>query len=96
MSKPKLPRCNQEMFDKGTQVFMTHSMPATSVEEFVIKVREDLRQKVDWHYVGGRARVLALGDMGKVRDSLLRLSDGFRMGGLMPLQEQCLPTIDKG
>lgn len=76
MSKHKtLPDCDQEIFDKGTMVFMTHSMPATSVEAFIKRVREDSGQRVDWHYIAGRARVFALGDPDEVRKSLWKFRD---------------------
>ena len=52
---------------------MTHSIPSAKMEEWVKKVAKLSGQPVDWHFVGGRARILALGDLGKVREAIMDL-----------------------
>ena len=65
--------CNQKVFDKGVQVFMTHTIPSNAMEEWVKKVAKLSGQQVDWHFAGGRARVLALGDIKKVESAIQEL-----------------------
>jgi hypothetical protein len=36
------------------------------IEKWVLRVRKLSQQRVDWHYVGGRARILCLGDVARV------------------------------
>lgn len=40
------------------------------IERWVQEVAELSGQPVDWHFCGGRAMVLALGDLGKVSEAL--------------------------
>jgi len=65
--------CNKEVFNKGKCVFITHSIPSNAMEGWVKKVAERSGQPVDWHFCGGRARVLALGDISKVNLALQEL-----------------------
>lgn len=72
--------CNQEIYKNGIQVFLTHTLRADDVETWVKKISIDSGQKVDWHYFGGRAIILALGDMAKVREAILnnkKIHDDF-------------------
>lgn len=52
---------------------MTHSIGSADVELWVKKVAELSQQPVDWHFCGGRARILALGDTQRVRTAMLEL-----------------------
>ena len=70
---PELPRCNQEVYEHGTVVFVTHSIPSAKLEEWVQKVAKLSQQPVDWHFVGGRAVIKALGDLGKVMQAMTEL-----------------------
>lgn len=67
------PSCNQEIFNKGECVFITHTIPSNELEKWVKKIAEKSGQPVDWHYCGGRARILALGDISKVSCSMKEL-----------------------
>lgn len=70
-----LGHCNKDIYENGVLVFLTHTLPAKLVEEFVVKVREDCGEAVDWHYAAGRARILTTGDPAKVRESILKYKD---------------------
>lgn len=66
-------RCDQEVYDNGTQVFLTHTLAAKDVEDWVQQIAKESNQKVDWHYGAGRAQVLALGDLEKVKEAIIKL-----------------------
>ncbi len=57
-----LKPCNDKIHRKGTHLFTTHSIPAEKIEKWVKQVAQMSGQKVDWHYFGGRAVILALGN----------------------------------
>jgi hypothetical protein len=66
-------KCDSDVYENGSQVFLTHTIAAKDVEKWVQAVAKESGQKVDWHYCGGRAVVLALGDLSKVYDALKKL-----------------------
>lgn len=66
-------RCDSEVYEKGTQVFLTHTIEAKNIEKWVQAVAKLSEQKVDWHYFGGRAVILALGKINKVNEALKNL-----------------------
>lgn len=68
-----LDRCQTDIYENGTQVFLTHTIAAKDLDPWVQKIAEDSGQPVDWHYAGGRAIILALGDLEKVKTSLKKL-----------------------
>jgi hypothetical protein len=67
---PDPPPCSDELMKNGTFVLMTHTIPPNAFEGWLAKVRERCGQKIDWHYAGGRIRVLAMGDLEKVSEAL--------------------------
>lgn len=67
---PTPPPCDKDIFQKGTHVFTTHTIPSNAMEGWVKKVAEQSGQRVDWHFVGGHACVLALGDIDKVKETI--------------------------
>lgn len=64
---PTPPPCESDIFKNGECVFVTSTIPSNAMEGWVKHVAEISGQRVDWHFVGGRARVLALGDIEKVK-----------------------------
>lgn len=66
-------RCDEEVYKKGTTVFITNTIPTAKLNQWVESVAEESGQKVDWHSVGGRSVVRALGDLNKVRYAILKL-----------------------
>ena len=65
--------CDDKIFKNGKCVLITHSIPSNAMEGWVKKVAEKSGQPVDWHFCGGRARVLALGDIDKVHKAIKEL-----------------------
>lgn len=63
------PPCDREVFERGTLALMTH-LNAKDMEAWVVGVREASGQRVDWHYSGGHACVLFLGDAERVRAAI--------------------------
>jgi hypothetical protein len=70
---PTPPPCNPEIFKSGKEVFVTSTIPSNAMECWVKQVAEKSGQPVDWHFRGGRAIVLALGDLEKVKKALNEL-----------------------
>lgn len=66
--------CNRDIYKNGVQVAVLHGASARLIERFVREVAEYSEQPVDWHYVGGRARVLTTGDCERVRLAITALS----------------------
>lgn len=67
------PLCNHDIYKNGTLVFVSHTIGSAQMERWVKKVAEKSEQQVDWHFAGGRACVLALGDLQRVRDTILEM-----------------------
>ena len=70
---PTPPPCDPKIFSEGQQVFTTSTIPSNAMEGWVRKVAQQSGQPVDWHFVGGRARVLALGDIERVQSVIAAL-----------------------
>lgn len=68
---PDPPPCASDVYKRGTQVFLTHGIPSNAMESWVKLVAKRSGQEVDWHFAGGRAVVLALGDLDAVREAIL-------------------------
>lgn len=58
---PTPPGCNSEIYKHGRSVCLVDGC-SNAVEMWVKKVAVLANTRVDWHYVGGRANVLHLGD----------------------------------
>ncbi len=65
--------CDQEVFKDGHVVLITHSIPSQKFEAWVQKVAAFSGQRVDWHFVAGRAVVKALGDKARVHKAIEEL-----------------------
>jgi hypothetical protein len=68
-----LPPMNKDIYENGTLVMITHTIPPKEIERWVKTVAELSKQPVDWHYVGGRACIACLGDAAKVREAIKQL-----------------------
>lgn len=62
--------CDKELHEKGAVVFIGHSIPPNAFEGWVKELARRSGQRVDWHYVGGRNVVRALGDLARVKDAI--------------------------
>jgi hypothetical protein len=68
---PATAKCDSEVFAKGEVVTVIGNHPGShKLEEWILKVRETSGQRVDWHFVAGRAVVKAIGDLAKVRAAM--------------------------
>ena len=54
--------CNQDIFQKGEPVVLLDGS-SNAVENWVQEIAKKADARVDWHYSGGVAQVLHLGDM---------------------------------
>jgi len=95
----KIEPCDKDIFKNGLGVCALDARPEAA-EEWVQAVAKKSGQKVDWHYSGGRANVLYLGDYDKVREAVEELENKlngrilsifpresrglYRMGDLVP------------
>lgn len=70
---PTPPPCDPDILKKGKRVFLTSEIPPNAMEAWVKKVAAKSKQPVDWHFVGGRAVVMARGRLKKVREAILAL-----------------------
>ncbi len=65
--------CDKEVFDHGACIFVTNTIPSNAMEGWVKKVAKLSSQRVDWHFAGGYARVLAIGDLAAVEAAVREL-----------------------
>ncbi len=65
-------RCDPDLFNSGEAICCFHAA-SKPTEEWVQKVAIESGQRVDWHYSGGYANVLFLGDYAKVRAAVEKL-----------------------
>lgn len=70
---PTPPACSDDVYKKGTVLFVTNSIPSNAMEGWVQSVAKDSNQPVDWHFMGGRAVIKALGDLNAVKASMRKL-----------------------
>lgn len=88
---PDPPPCSDEILKEGTPVMATHSITSNGMELYVKMIAYVSGQPVDWHYVGGRARVLTTGDPAAVTQAIwdlmplhdLLVRNARKRGGLL-------------
>lgn len=68
-----LDQCDKNIFQNGTVVMVTHTIPPKELEIWVRKIAEESNQPVDWHYVGGRAIIKAIGNIDVVYEVIQKL-----------------------
>lgn len=67
--------CDKNIFKNGTPLCAVDTGPvggADKFEEYIVGIRHWTNAQVDWHYSGGRAQVLVLGDMTPVKEEILK------------------------
>lgn len=62
--------CDESLYKHGTMVAMINGPRSTTIDPWVIGIAQATGQPVDWHMAGGRAIVLATGDLPAVRRAL--------------------------
>lgn len=63
-------QCDREIYEKG-EVALICALGSKRMEPWVVKVREISGQRVDWHYVGGRAVMKFIGDPAAVQRAIV-------------------------
>jgi hypothetical protein len=58
--------CDPEVYKHGAHVFTLADLSTKEINAWVEKVSKESGQKVDWHFVGGRACIRCLGNIKKV------------------------------
>jgi hypothetical protein len=58
--------CDAEVFERGKCVLVTAGVSSNRMERWVREVARYSEQKVDWHFSGGRAVVLGVGDQRRI------------------------------
>ena len=64
------PDCDPEIFTSGTPLMLCVTQSASSFEGWIKDIAAKSGQRVDWHYVAGRARVLYIGDRNAIADAI--------------------------
>lgn len=70
MAEYSSERCSRELYENGETVFWSHTISKKGMNEWVRTLRESSGQPIDWHFAGGRARVVALGDLEAVQNAI--------------------------
>lgn len=80
------PRCDEAIYREGRTIFVLddYGVGNRGVERWVRSLAEASGQRVDWHYAGGLAVVLYIGEWRKVRDAERRLRCPGRLMRIMP------------
>jgi hypothetical protein len=73
IEREPLADCDPEVYRDGELILHTQNIDYHDMEAWVRRVAEESGQRVDWHPTGGSPCVLALGDLAKVRETVLRL-----------------------
>lgn len=79
--------CDPEVYKDGVTVFLTNTIRTASMEAWVQEIAKVSGQKVDWHWGCGRAEMLALGDLNRVRKAILQTRHMHDQGYLDALNE---------
>ncbi len=64
------PRCDLHLFQQGRVVLLLAGPRSSTIEEWILKIRERTGQSVDWHFVAGRAVIKTLGNIELVKKAL--------------------------
>lgn len=70
MAGEDLPKCDQELWEHGEHIATIIDLKPDTIEEIVKSAAKLSGQRIDWHYVGGRACIRALGDLDSAINSL--------------------------
>ncbi len=70
--QPPTP-CDQDVFKNGKPLLWADTGAvggANIFEDWILKIRKRSGQQIDWHYSGGVAQVLYLGDLDKINEAI--------------------------
>lgn len=66
-------KCDEEILNHGTTLFAIHSLSSHEINDWVQEVANASKEKVDWRQFGGRAFILGMGDLDKIRRAMVDL-----------------------
>ncbi len=70
MAKETLPDCDRELWEHGEHIATIIDLDSKTIQDIVKSAAKSSGQRIDWHYVGGRACVRAMGDLDSARNYL--------------------------
>ena len=65
--------CNQEVYEKGTIVFVTNTISSKDMEAWTQAIAKESGQLVDWSSFAGRSVMQAVGDLHRVKKAIINL-----------------------
>lgn len=74
-----LDHIDPDIYENGTAVAIIIAPGKADIETFVQRVAKESGQRVDWHYMGGRGVVRAIGDLALVRETIELLMMSVRV-----------------
>lgn len=80
-------RCNQNVFDNGVSIAILGEEKAT-LNQWCQEASKRHGQPIDWHYCGGRANVLALGDPNRAAEILREVMQGKPPEGVVDIKDE--------
>lgn len=80
-------KCDPKIYKEGETVFLSNTIRSVDMEEWVQAIAKESGQPVDWRYGCGRAEMLALGNLNKVRKAILKLKDMHDRGYVKAIKE---------
>ena len=67
MAEQVIPDCDKQIYTNGKPFMIMASAPVEVFEILAKHIAKETGDKIDWHFVGGRARFLTLGDVDKAQ-----------------------------
>ena len=74
---PEPRPCETEIYNHGEVVAIVSDRDAGAIEKLVKSIAFLTRQKIDWHYIGGRGVVKCIGNLEQVRDEFRRYANDW-------------------
>jgi len=83
-------RCDQRIYDKGACIAVLGDVEKDDVERWCRETSRRLGALVDWHYMGGRPRVLTLGNATRADAIFQQVMEGEPPEGVVKVVEERL------
>ena len=80
--------CRDKIYKKGVCVGVFGRFSDDEAERLCQETQRRTGEGVDWHYIGGRVRVLTLGDLGVVTEIFNEVSAGLPPRGCLGVEEE--------
>lgn len=63
--------CNIDIFENGKLVGIIYDGSSHAIDVYIKYIAKITDEPVDWHYCGGRGRILTTGNVEKVKEALI-------------------------